>query len=129
LAEALDERFARSLNGSKILVIGMAYKKNVSDIRESPAFAVIELLQSRKAQVDFHDPHVDEVPPTREHAAFTGRRSVALTPASVATYDAVMIVTDHDAVDYGMVAQHAKLVVDTRNALATIEDRSKIVKA
>jgi UDP-N-acetyl-D-glucosamine dehydrogenase len=129
LSEAMDTRFARPLNGAKILVLGMAYKKNVADIRESPAFAVLELLQSRKAEVSFHDPYVDIVPPTREHAAFNGMKSVALTPETVAAQDAVIIVTDHDNVDYGMVAKEAKLVVDTRNALAAIGFRDNIVKA
>lgn len=129
LAETLDTRFARPLNGAKILVLGMAYKKNVADIRESPAFAVLDLLQARKAEASFHDPYVDIVPPTREHAAFTGMKSVALTPETIAAQDAVIIVTDHDNVDYGMVAKHAKLVVDTRNALAGVESRDNIVKA
>lgn len=129
MAETLDERFAKPLNGAKILILGMAYKKNVADIRESPGFAIFDLLQNRKAQVEFHDPFVDVIPPTREHAHFTGLASVALTPEAVASYDAVMIVTDHSNVDYTMVAKHAKLVVDTRNALVNIEDRSNIVKA
>jgi UDP-N-acetyl-D-glucosamine dehydrogenase len=107
----------------------MAYKKNVADIRESPAFAVIDLLKARKADVAFHDPFVDVIPPTREHAAFTGMASVALTPAAIASCDGVVIVTDHDAVDYAMVAGNAKLVVDTRNALAGIANRANIIKA
>ena len=129
LAETLDTRFAKSLNGAKILVLGMAYKKNVADIRESPAFAVMELLQARKADVTFHDPHVDVIPPTREHAAFTGLKSQPLDAKVLAAQDAVIIVTDHDAVDYGMVAASARLVVDTRNALVGIERRDNIVKA
>jgi UDP-N-acetyl-D-glucosamine dehydrogenase len=129
LAEALDTKFARPLNGAKILVLGMAYKKNVADIRESPAFAVIDLLKQRKASVTFHDPFVDVIPPTREHADFTGMESQPLTPENVAAADAVMIVTDHDGVDYDMVARHAKLVVDTRNSLGRISERANIVKA
>ncbi len=129
LAEMLDERFAKPLNGSKILVVGMAYKKNVADIRESPAFAVIDLLKARKAEVTFHDPYVDVIPPTREHASFTGMASVALTPETIKAADAVMIITDHDNIDYGMIAKNAKLVVDTRNALANVTDRKNIVKA
>ena len=78
----------------------------------------MELLEERGAAVDYHDPHMAEIPPTREHAAFAGRKSVALTPQSLADYDAVLISTDHDAVDYAAVSQHAKLVVDTRNVMA-----------
>lgn len=129
LAEALDERFAQSLNGAKILLLGMAYKKNVADIRESPAFAIMELLRSRKADVSFHDPFVDVIPPTREHAEFTGLASVPLTAKTLRAQDAVVIVTDHDNIDYGMVAEQAKLVIDTRNALAKVSRRGNIVKA
>ncbi len=129
LAETLDTRFSRGMKGAKILLLGMAYKKNVSDIRESPTFTILELLQKRQADLSFHDPYVDVVPPTREHAAFTGMVSTALTPEAVAAADAVIVVTDHDNVDYDMVAQHARLIVDTRNVYANRTDRSNIVKA
>lgn len=129
LSEAMDQRFAKSLNGAKILLLGMAYKKNVADVRESPAFALMDLLAKRRADVGYHDPFVDEIPMTREHAAFAGMTSLPLTPEVLATQDAVVIVTDHTGVDYGLVAKHAKLVVDTRNALSTVTDRANIVKA
>lgn len=129
LSEALDQRAAKSLNGAKVLLIGMAYKKNVADIRESPAFAVMELLKRRKAEVSFHDPYVDVIPPTREHAAFTGLPSVPLSEKTLADQDAVIIVTNHDNIDYARIARHAKLVIDTRNALADVESRDNIVKA
>lgn len=117
LSEALDQRAGKSLNGAKILLLGMAYKKNVADIRESPAFAIMHLLQKRKAEVSFYDPFVPEIPPTREHAEFTGMKSVALTPALLKKQDAVMVVTDHDGIDWKMVAANARLIIDTRNAL------------
>ena len=129
LAEALDQRFKKALNGSRILLIGLAYKKNVADIRESPAFAVMEQLKPRKATVTFHDPYVDVIPPTREHKAFTGLKSVALTPKLLKEQDAVIIITNHDNIDYAMIAKHAPLVIDTRNALAGIAKRGNIVKA
>ncbi len=129
LAETLDARAAKSLNGAKIMLIGVAYKKNVEDIRESPAFAIMELLKARKAEIIFHDPHVPVIGPIREHAAFNGLKSVALDARTIAAQDAVVIVTDHDAVDYGMIAKEADLVVDTRNALAGITRRDNIVKA
>lgn len=129
MAEALDTRFARPLNGAKILLLGMAYKKNVADIRESPGFAIMELLKKRKADVRFHDPYVETIPHTREHADFTGMQSVPLTAASVASYDAVVIVTDHDNVDYTMVADAARLVVDTRNTLQARQNRENIIKS
>jgi UDP-N-acetyl-D-glucosamine dehydrogenase len=129
LDEALNQRFKKAFNGARILVIGLAYKKNVADIRESPAFAVMDLLKHQKAHVSYHDSYVDVIPPTREHAAFTGMKSVILTPKAIKEYDAVIIITDHDDIDYGMIAQHAKLVVDTRNALAKVTKRGNIVKA
>jgi UDP-N-acetyl-D-glucosamine dehydrogenase len=129
MAEALDIKFAKPLNGAKIMVIGMAYKKNVADIRESPAFAILDLLKQRNAQVVFHDPFVDEIPPTREHAEFTGMKSQPLTAATLRAQDAVVIVTNHDGIDYGMIAKESALVIDTRNALSHIASRENIVKA
>lgn len=129
LTEALDLRFSKSLNGAKILLLGMAYKKNVADIRESPSFGIMTLLRKRQADISFHDPFVDEVPPTREHAEFTGMLSQPLTSETVAAADAVVVVTDHTGVDYDMVAQHAKLVIDTRNVYGSRADRHNIVKA
>lgn len=129
LSEQLDARFGKGLNGANILIIGVAYKKNVADERESPAFTIMEMLEARHANVSFHDPYVAVIPPKREHAQFTGRASVALTPDTIAAADAVMIVTDHDGIDYTALAKHAKLVVDTRNALASVADRHNIVKA
>lgn len=129
LSRALDERFARGLNGARLLLLGLAYKKNVDDTRESPALRLIELLEARGAKVDYHDPFVPRIPPTRHYGPIAGRASVDLTAAVVASYDAVVIVTDHETVDYPMVAGAAKLVVDTRNALRGIADRTRIVKA
>ncbi|WP_334163936.1 nucleotide sugar dehydrogenase [Phenylobacterium sp.] len=117
LARALDERLKLALSAAKVLVIGLAYKKNVEDVRESPSFKLMSLLEARGARVSFHDPHVPEAPNTREHPEFAGRRSAPLTAESLRGFDAVLISTDHDAVDYGLLAG-AKLVVDTRNAMA-----------
>ncbi len=129
LADALNERSGKGLKGARVLVLGLAYKKNVDDTRESPAFALIERLEAKGAEVDYHDPHVPVVPPTREHARLAGRRSVALTEANLAGYDAVLIATDHAGVDYALVGRAARLVVDTRNALAGIATATPVVKA
>lgn len=115
LAEALDMRAGRALSRARILVIGLAYKKNVPDIRESPSLRLLELLQERGAVADFHDPFVAEVPATREYMALKGRKSVALTQESVQSYDAVLISTDHDDIDYEALSRWASLIVDTRN--------------
>jgi UDP-N-acetyl-D-glucosamine dehydrogenase len=117
LTAALGERQGKALSRAAILLVGAAYKKNVQDIRESPSLKLIELLEARGAKVDYHDPHVAEIPRTREHSSLLGRRSVPLSDERVAEYDAVVIATDHDAVDYECLARSAKLILDTRNAM------------
>jgi UDP-N-acetyl-D-glucosamine dehydrogenase len=130
LAEALDRRFRRGLNGARVLILGVAYKKNVDDTRESASFKLIEILEERGAATDFHDPHVAVIPTTREHASLAGRHSIALTPENLAAYDAVLIATDHDGIDYALVAREARLTLDTRNACAKAgADMAKVVKA
>jgi UDP-N-acetyl-D-glucosamine dehydrogenase len=130
LAEALDRRFGKGLSGARILILGLAYKKNVNDTRESPSLRLIELIERRGAAADYHDPLIPAIPLTREHAHLAGRRSVPLTPETPAGYDAVLIATDHDGVDYAGVAAAARLVIDTRNACrrAGVES-AKVVKA
>jgi UDP-N-acetyl-D-glucosamine dehydrogenase len=118
LAEALDRQGGRGLSGAKILLLGIAYKKNVDDMRESPALALIEMLEKRGAEVAYFDPHIPVIPRTREHASLAGRRSRPLSPEMIGDYDAVLIATDHDSVDYKSLAGHARLVIDTRNACA-----------
>jgi UDP-N-acetyl-D-glucosamine dehydrogenase len=118
LEEALDRQLRLSLSSARVLILGLAYKKNVSDIRESPSLVLIEQLEKRGTKVDFHDPHVSEIPMTREHKALAGRRSIALEPGAVAGYDSVLISTDHDGIDYAMIVDKAKLILDTRNAIS-----------
>jgi UDP-N-acetyl-D-glucosamine dehydrogenase len=118
LEEALDRRLGKSLGSARILIVGLAYKRNVADVRESPTFKLLELLEARGAEVNFHDPHVEVIPPTREHAHFAGRRSLAISAETLGAQDAVLISTDHDAVDYVLIARHARLIVDTRNAFS-----------
>ena len=117
-AEALDRQRGRGLNGARVLLIGVAYKKNVDDMRESPALVIWEGLRARGAVVGYHDPHVAVIPPTRQHGGLTGERSVALDAAGVAAVDLVIVATDHDAIDYALIAAEGRLVVDTRNAMA-----------
>jgi UDP-N-acetyl-D-glucosamine dehydrogenase len=111
LAEALNGQ-GKAVRGASVLVLGVAYKRDIDDIRESPALDIIRLLEGQGARVTYSDPHV---PRFREDGQEF--RSVKLTPELVAAVDCVMIVTDHTAVDYRMIKQQAKLVVDTRNAL------------
>jgi UDP-N-acetyl-D-glucosamine dehydrogenase len=118
LAELIDTKVRKNLSDSRILILGIAYKKNIDDMRESPALKLIELIEKRGAHVEFHDPFIPVIPPTREHADLTGRKSVAVSPESLASFDAVLIATDHDEVNYRSIVANSKLVVDTRNACA-----------
>ncbi len=129
LREGLDRLYRKGINGSRILILGVAYKKDVDDVRESPSMILFEKLRDFGAVVEYHDAIIPVIPPTREHASLTGLASVPLTEAQLATYDAVLIATEHSAVDYGFVVRHSKLVVDTRNATAKITDQSRIVRA
>jgi UDP-N-acetyl-D-glucosamine dehydrogenase len=118
LVEAVDRRVGRGFAGARVLVLGLAYKKNVDDIRESPSLKLIELIEARGASCDYHDPFIPVITPTREHPGLAGRRSVPLDGEVVASYDAVLIATDHDDVPYWLVVENAPVVVDTRNACA-----------
>jgi UDP-N-acetyl-D-glucosamine dehydrogenase len=129
LMEAFNDQ-GKALKGSKVLVLGLAYKKDVDDMRESPTLELIELLKHMGSKVDYNDPHIPVVPRTREHAQFAGMKSVPLTPANLKKYDAVLISTDHSRYDYDEIVQHAKLVIDSRNACKNVKaGRGKIVKA
>ncbi len=114
LGDALNDR-DRSLKGSKILILGVAYKRNVDDIRESPALEIIELLISKGALVSYHDPHVPRLHKMRRHDLVLASRP--LTGETVSDSDAIVIVTDHDGMDYRLVAEKARLILDTRSAL------------
>ncbi len=111
LADALNDR-AKPLRGARILVLGLAYKKNVNDTRESPAAEILSLLAARGADIAYADPHVPRFPKMR-HYAFD-LTSTPLTPDSLAAQDAVVLVTDHDGFDYPLIARHAPLIIDTR---------------
>ncbi len=118
LREALDRATGRGLNGSKVLLVGVAYKKNISDMRESPAMRLMQLLEEAGAQVAFLDPHVPEIPPMREYAQFRARQAIAPETIAKAGFDAVLIATDHDAIDYAALLELGCPVIDTRNAIA-----------
>ncbi len=105
----------KSIRGAKILVLGVAYKPDVDDMRESPSLKVIDLLQKEGAHVDYNDPYIPEIPETRKYKF--EMKSVPLTPENLSSYDAVIITTDHSVYDYEMIEKHAKLIIDTRNAL------------
>jgi UDP-N-acetyl-D-glucosamine dehydrogenase len=108
-----------SVIGARVLLIGIAYKSNVDDDRESPGYVLWQLLEERGVVVTYHDPHVPVIRPSREHSHLAGRTSVALTAEALAGQDVVLVATHHEAVDWALIAQHAVRVVDTRNALAS----------
>jgi UDP-N-acetyl-D-glucosamine dehydrogenase len=118
VAEALNDK-CKSIKGSRVLIIGLAYKADVDDIRESPTFVLMELLEAKGAVVDYYDPYVPEIPPTREHAAFAGRKSVAWDQESVSSYDCMLVSTAHKCVDYTQLAEWSDCIVDTRNVVRT----------
>ena len=124
IASALNDK-AKAVKGSRILVLGIAYKKNVDDVRESPAAAIMELLRDRGAVLSYSDPHVPQFPRMREHRFELS--SVPLTPQSLAAQDCVVVVTDHDKFDFELIAAHAGLVIDTRGRYPT--SRANVIKA
>jgi UDP-N-acetyl-D-glucosamine dehydrogenase len=118
LRQVLDRTLGLGLSRARILILGVAYKKNVSDMRESPAMRLMALLQEAGASVDFHDPHVTEIPRMREYAQFLGKRSLPIGEISTDRFDAILIATDHDALDYAFISRLGLPIVDTRNAMA-----------
>jgi UDP-N-acetyl-D-glucosamine dehydrogenase len=126
VASALNDR-KKSIKGSRILVLGVAYKKDVDDMRESPSLKIIELLVARGAQVDYNDPYFAQIHKLR-HYNFEGMKSVPIDPKMLAGYDCVLIATDHTQYDYPAIVEAAQLVVDTRNATRRIaRNRNKLV--
>jgi UDP-N-acetyl-D-glucosamine dehydrogenase len=110
----------KALNGSKILVVGLAYKPNVDDERESPSYVLMDLLSERGATVEYHDPYIRMIKPTREHARFAGKKSVDWNAGNIASFDLVLIATNHAHVNYQELADWARCIVDTRNAMASV---------
>lgn len=107
-------------NGARVLILGISYKKNIEDTRESPALAILDRLEAMGARCDYHDPYFPIMPVTRDHPALAGRKSVELTSETLAEYDAVLVTTDHSKVDYALVADVARLILDTRNVFDSL---------
>ncbi|HXX19762.1 MAG TPA: nucleotide sugar dehydrogenase [Candidatus Acidoferrum sp.] len=127
LGAALNER-EKSVKGAKVLLLGVAYKKDVDDLRESPSLKLLELLTARGAKVDYNDPYFPALFKMR-HYDFSNKRSVELTPKKLASYDCVLIATDHSSYNYDVIVKSAKLVVDTRNATRRVKKgREKVVQ-
>lgn len=121
-AEALNS-LRKAINGSRVLLVGLAYKANVDDMRESPTFVLMDELKRRGAHVDYADPYIPVITPTREHGHWTGTKSIEWQRAVVASYDAVIIATAHGNVDFKDLVDWAPLIIDTRNAMAEFETK------
>jgi len=120
VADALNER-SKSVKGSKVLVLGLAYKPNVDDDRESPSYVLMDMLKERGAIVSYYDPYVPIVRPTREHPHWAGTPSVKWNRDTIASFDAVLLATNHQSVNYQELAAWAPCIVDTRNAMVAIK--------
>jgi UDP-N-acetyl-D-glucosamine dehydrogenase len=122
VAQALNSQH-KALNGSKVLILGLAYKANVDDDRESPSYHLLDLLKEQGAHVAYHDPHVPVIRPSREHSHLAGTKSVSWNRSRIRKFDVALISTAHTAVNYRELAQWSPCIVDTRNALAGIHTR------
>jgi len=125
-AEALNA-LRKPMNGSRVLIVGLAYKPNVDDDRESPSYVLMDLLKARGAEVAYYDPYVPVIRPTREHPHWAGTRSTGWNRETLQPFDAVIIATNHQAVNYQELADWAPCIVDTRNAMASVKTKSSQV--
>ncbi|MEQ9278767.1 MAG: nucleotide sugar dehydrogenase [Balneola sp.] len=115
----------KAMNGSKVLVIGLAYKPDIDDMRESPTFKIFDLLKTKGAEVSYFDPYIGEVLPTREHADWTGTKSIEWDKEIISSFDAVLISTNHSNIDYAELADWSNCIVDTRDAMKDIKPKNK----
>jgi len=120
--EALNAQ-KKAVNDSRVLIVGLAYKADVDDMRESPTFKLLDFLKARGAHVAYHDPYVPVIAPTREHAEWKGEKSVKWNRKTIAAFDLVLIATAHKSVNYQELADWADLIVDTRNAMAGVKTK------
>ena len=128
-AEALNKR-RKAVNGSRILIVGLAYKPNVDDDRESPSYVLLDLFKEQGAEMSYYDPYVPVIRVTREHPHWAGTRSVEWTQSSISSFDAVVIATNHKDVDYAELAAWSDCIIDTRNAMTGVSVRSdQVLKA
>jgi UDP-N-acetyl-D-glucosamine dehydrogenase len=129
VADALNTR-NKAVNGSRVLILGLAYKPNVDDERESPSYVLMDLLSQRGAELEYYDPYVPVVKPTREHSHWAGKKSVEWDRATIESFDLVLIATNHNCVNYQDLADWAQCIVDTRNAMSGTHVRpGKVWKA
>lgn len=129
VVEALNNK-GKAVKGARILILGLAYKPNVDDMRESPSFHLMDRLHERGARVEYHDPYIPIIIPTREHAFWTGKESMAWTEKELRSCDAVLIATNHANVDYQQLAQWCDCIIDSRNAMKSIAtDQGQVTRS
>lgn len=128
LIGGLNDLSSKSLKGSNILIIGMAYKKNVDDDRESPTYKIMDIIEQKGGNTSFYDPHVNEIGATRKYPQFKGRKSEKLDAVTIKKADAVLICTDHNNIDWQLIADNAKVIIDTRNVMAQ-HSCNRVIKA
>lgn len=116
----------KAMNGSKILVIGLAYKPDIDDMRESPTFKIFDLLKGKGAEVSYYDPFIPEILPTREHADWTGKKSIEWNKLTISEFDAVVISTNHSSINYSELANWSNCIIDTRNAMFGIVQKNEL---
>ena len=114
----------KAVNGSRILLVGLGYKPNVDDMRESPTFELFHLLEELGADIAYYDPYIPTIPPTREHAHYKGKQSIEWNQETVASFDAVLISTDHSDIDYAQLAEWSDCIIDTRNAMKSVTPKN-----
>ena len=113
----------KPVKGSKVLILGLAYKPNVDDDRESPSYVLLDLLKTRGALLAYYDPYVPVIRPTREHPHWAGTKSIAWNKENLSGYDAVLLATNHASVNYQELADWAPCIIDSRNALVSIKTK------
>jgi UDP-N-acetyl-D-glucosamine dehydrogenase len=119
----------KSLKGSKILILGIAYKKNIDDARETPAFQIMEKILNLGGEIDYYDPYIPQCPSTRKHKNFARMKSIELTKENLKKYSAAIVVTDHDDVDYELISKEVPIIVDTRGVYRKLNISKNIVQA
>jgi UDP-N-acetyl-D-glucosamine dehydrogenase len=129
VADALNEA-GKPMKGTRVLLLGLAYKPNVDDERESPSYVLMNILSERGADVEYYDPYVPTIRPTREHSRWAGKKSIEWNQATIASFDLVLIATNHASVNYDELGAWARCIVDTRNAMANVKHTAaKVWKA
>ncbi len=128
LTDALND-VGKPLRGSKVLLVGLAYKANVDDDRESPGYVLLDKMRAKGCEVSYYDPYIPEIRLTREHGHWAGTKCISWDQQTVSSFDAVLIATAHQNVNYQQLGQWAPLIVDTRNAMKSVSSHGLVVKA